>query len=282
VICRNGVVELSGPVLEPEAPAMIAAARSTIGVHEVRDQLERHATAGNIAGLQGAPHMRARGRWSPAERLVVGSAGVGALGFGLGRQGVLGFGAMTIGGVALVRALANVSLAEAFGMSGRRPAIDVVKTVTVRAPAQDVFDLFTKPESFARFMRHVKEVRRMGENRWLWTVLGPAGVAFEWEGLLDRLVPNELVSWKSADGASIANQGSVAFETIAPSVTRLTIRLRYWPPLGLLGNEIAHLLGDDPKRELDEDMVRLKSLLEIGKTAGANGDTTLDEVRSSS
>jgi uncharacterized membrane protein len=277
VSCRDGVVELAGPVLEREAAAVLTAARATTGVRGVVDHLERRSAPGLRGAERTAP--RRRGRWTPAERLVVGGAGAAAIGLGLVRRGATGFGALALGGVALARALANLPLAELGGLAGRRPAIDVVKTITIHAPVQDVHELFTMPENFPRFMRHVKEVRRVGENRWRWTVGGPGGVPFEWEGFFDRVVPNELVSWKSTEGASVANEGTVVFETISPGVTRLTIRLRYWPPGGLVGHEIAHLLGGDPKRELDEDMMRLKSLVELGKTKGSAGVATWDDVR---
>jgi len=40
----------------------------------------------------------------------------------------------------------------------------------------------------------------------------------------------------------------------------------YRPPAGVLGHYVASLFGADPKSEMDDDMVRLKSLIEIGKT----------------
>lgn len=282
VSCQDGSIELRGPILEREAEAALRVARSTLGVKGVVDRLERHAVAGSVSGLQGEPRSsrRKRGTWPPAARLVVGGVGALTSVAGLARGSLLGLGAAMCGAVAVARSVANIPLVELGGVGKRRPAVDVDKTITIRAPVQEVLELFTKPENFPRFMRHVKEVRRLGENRWRWKVVGPGGTPYEWEGYLDRIVPNELVSWKSAEGAPVANTGSVCFETVAPGVTRLTIRLRYWPPGGLIGHEIARLLGDDPKRELDEDMMRVKSLLELGKTTGPDGTVTWDELRS--
>ena len=280
VACHGGVVALEGPVLEEDVPAVLRAARSTRGARAVLDRLERHDTPAMVPALQGPSRLARRqlGHWPPAARLAIGTAGAGALLAGLSRGGVLGLGTAVLGGIAIARGIANVRVAELGGLRGRRPAIDVEKTMTVNAPVQDVVELFTMPENFPRFMRHVKSVRRIGDNRWVWSVAGPAGVHFEWEGSLQRLVPNELVAWKSEEGASVQNEGSVTFETVAPGTTRLSIRLRYWPPGGLVGHEIARLLGDDPARELDEDMLRLKSLVERGKTTGPGGAVTRDDV----
>jgi hypothetical protein len=42
--------------------------------------------------------------------------------------------------------------------------------------------------------------------------------------------------------------------------------MSYCPPAGLFGHAVAWVFGADPKTEMDEDLVRLKSLLETGKT----------------
>jgi uncharacterized membrane protein len=40
--------------------------------------------------------------------------------------------------------------------------------------------------------------------------------------------------------------------------------MTYNPPGGVLGHGIAKLFATDPKRELDQDMQRLKTFLETG------------------
>jgi uncharacterized membrane protein len=42
--------------------------------------------------------------------------------------------------------------------------------------------------------------------------------------------------------------------------------LSYNPPAGALGHVFATFFGRHPKRIADEDLVRMKSLLETGKT----------------
>jgi osmotically-inducible protein OsmY len=53
VEARDGCVILRGDVLEHEAEAALAAARTTRGVRSVEDALERHAEPGNVPSLQG-------------------------------------------------------------------------------------------------------------------------------------------------------------------------------------------------------------------------------------
>jgi uncharacterized membrane protein len=47
--------------------------------------------------------------------------------------------------------------------------------------------------------------------------------------------------------------------------TRIEVHMTYRPPGGVLGHALAHILGWDPKSRIDDDIVRMKSLLEDGK-----------------
>jgi uncharacterized membrane protein len=280
VTAHAGNVVLAGPVDE-DAERVLHVARTTFGVAHVVDRLERHAARDDVAGLRGTPKggRRTLGRLTPAGRLLVGGAGALAMLAGVARGGLRGLAVALAGGAALARSIVDAPLAEWLGPHARPPAIDVSKTITIHAPPEHIFDLLAEPETFPRFMRHVKEVRHVGENRWHWKVVGPLGIAFEWDAYTERLIPNELLAWRTAEGATVAHEGSARLERVAPGTTRVSIRLRYWPPAGILGHDVARLLGADPKSELDCDMLRLKTLLEKGKTTGPHGTVSLDDVR---
>lgn len=51
---NNGVVTLSGPILEREVDELIACVRDVPGVKRIVDRLEVHKEAGNIPDLQGS------------------------------------------------------------------------------------------------------------------------------------------------------------------------------------------------------------------------------------
>lgn len=40
--------------------------------------------------------------------------------------------------------------------------------------------------------------------------------------------------------------------------------MSYNPPAGVLGHAVAELFGVDPKHEMDDDLLRMKSLIETG------------------
>jgi uncharacterized membrane protein len=156
----------------------------------------------------------------------------------------------------------------------------VQKTITVNAPIEQVWELWSNFENFPHFMSHVKEVRKLDEGRSHWVVAGPAGVPVEWDAVITDWVPHQLIAWKSVEGSTVDSAGRVRFQTLQDRSTEIDVQLSYNPPAGAVGHAVAALFGADPKRAMDEDMVRLKSLLEEGKTRADQGPVGLEEVTS--
>ncbi|HEY3804974.1 MAG TPA: SRPBCC family protein [Kofleriaceae bacterium] len=255
---NDGCVLLRGDVLEREADALLAAVHGTAGVRDVIDELARHDAPDSIAVLQGEGRaMRTRdGAWTPA--LQVGAMGAGALlaTYGVARRGLVGLAVAGAGGALLVRAIANRPLR--LGDKG----IVVHKTLTVNAPVEQVRDLWRRLDEFPRFLEHVRRVEVTG-TRSRWTVEAFAGATATFEAELTRDEPN-LVAWHTLPGQAVQHEGSVHFESV-DGATRVHVELSYRPLGGVLGHAIARLLGLDPKHRMDDDLVRLKGLLEHGR-----------------
>jgi uncharacterized membrane protein len=282
VASRAGVVELRGPIVGIEESSVLLHVRRVPGVLAVKSALESHESPDGIASLSG--HRRARQGfrrrgWPISMRWAAGAVAAGLGAVGLIRGGILGSGLALAGGTAVVRAATNLPFAALLGLrEAPETGIDVSKTMTIDASLGDVFDYFVAFENFPKFMRHVREVRRLDENRWHWTVEGKGGLTFDWEGMITRYEPYARIAWTSTESAAIHHHGEASFEPNANGTTRLTIRLAYHPPLGAVGHAIARLLGADPKKELDDDMLRFKSLLETGRATGRNGVVTRGDV----
>src|SRR5439155_220983 len=147
---------------------------------------------------------RARGtvaeNWAPGTRLLVGTSGAIALAFPT-RDRTVALPSRIIGGMLLARAVTNLSLRRFFGLVRSRRAIRFQKTITVHAPVEQVFEFWSNPENFAKIMEHVQEVKRTGENRFLWTVSGPAGSSISWTSRITQSTPNETLVWRSEPGS---------------------------------------------------------------------------------
>ncbi len=281
VKCQDGRVELKGPILAAEVDQVRKGIVKVRGVCELDDHLQPHERADHISMLQGG--LRARGelpgllqeRWSPAARTIGGAAGVGLLGWALARRSAMWSAA---GAVLLARSMTNLPARRLVGVGAGRRAIDLRKDIHVNAPPDEVFAFFRRFENFPRFMSHVRQVEPHGEGRWRWTVTGPANVPVSWEAEITRFVPGKVIAWESIPGAIIRNAGIIHFEPDRGG-TRIGIRLCYNPPAGAIGHAFAKLLGANPKKQLDDDLVRFKSLLENGKARGHEGTVTRDELR---
>jgi uncharacterized membrane protein len=129
-------------------------------------------------------------------------------------------------------------------------------------------------------MTHLRQVRRVDDRRSLWTAAGPAGTTVQWDAEITESVPHELIAWRSVQGAPIATSGAVRFRAAGKGHTAIDVRLDYTPPAGAVGHAVASLFGVDPKHSMDDDLVRLKSLLEAGKTSrgGAGAPVRLEEM----
>lgn len=279
---HDGEAQLTGPVLSSEWQGIVDGVKRVRGVRRVSDRLEAHASAEGVSALRGGARAEAgsgavRNRWAPGTRLVAGGAGVYLLVRGVLGGGLLGLPA-AIAGVALL------ARAAATGPVGRGAAggaeIHLRKSIHVERPVDEVYAFFTKFENLPRFMSHVREVRATGENRTRWIVDGPGGVPVAWEAVTTAQEPNRLVAWESERGSVVRTAGMVRFEEAEGGRTRMDVTLRYHPPAGTVGHVIARLLGADPKRQMDDDLIRLKSLLERGKATGREGSVTLDDLRS--
>jgi uncharacterized membrane protein len=278
VTARNGKVTLSGPVLESEADDLIDAAYAVRGVRDAESRVDTHKTTENVPGLQGG-RLRSRPRpeflaqnWAPGTRLLVGAGGAIALATG---NRTIAIPSRIVGGLLLARALTNLSLRRFFGLVGSRQAIRFQKTITIHAPVERVFEFWSNPENFAKVMEHVQEVKRTGENRFRWTVSGPAGSSVAWSSRITQSIPNEMLVWRSDPGSVIRSAGIVRFHPTEDG-TRIHILMSYTPPAGAVGHALATLFGCGPKNVLNEDLVRMKSLFEHGKTT-AHGETITRE-----
>jgi uncharacterized membrane protein len=266
---HDGIVTLCGPVLRDEVRGLLRAARHVHGVRGVQDELELHDRDDQVPGLQGEGHIPRpilrREHWPPAHRLLSSGAGLSAGLYGLLRGGVMGGAIAAGGGALLLRAIADRPLRMLFGVSSDA-TVTIQKSVTVEAPVEEVYGLWARLENCPKFMEHVHNVQ-VEENGTTshWRARGPAGTPLEWDVELVDNVPGERLSWHTT-GGTISHMGEVRFEIVDALTTRVHVRMSYAPPAGLIGHSIASLLGQDPKHTLDDDLLRMKSLLEDGRT----------------
>jgi uncharacterized membrane protein len=224
-------------------------------------------------------------RWASA-------VGGGALAlYGLTR-GTLGGVALALAGGALIYRGASghcnvyeamsVSSAEE-GTSWRSPVVSVKggsgvkveKTMTINRSPEELYRFWRNFENLPRIMSHLESVRVTGEGKSHWVAKAPAGTTVEWDAEVYNEKENELIAWRSLEGADVDNAGSVRFQA-APGGrgTEVRVVVKYDPPAGKLGAAIAKLFGEEPEQQIREDLRRFKQFMETGEMATTEGQSS--------
>lgn len=226
-----------------------------------------------------------------AEPERIGSVVLGAalVIFGLRRRDTGGMLAALVGGALVHRgATGHCAVYTAMGMStgpsdavldrptrgitGRaatvnaRRAIKVERTVTIEAPRAQLYAFWRDFTNLPRFMEHLVSVTIETEGRSHWVAKAPAGQTAEWDAVLVNDVPNSIIAWKTVGDPDVANAGAVNFSD-APGGrgTIVKVSLDYEPPGGRLGAFVARLFGEEPDRQVREDLRKFKQLMETGE-----------------
>ncbi|MES2534712.1 MAG: SRPBCC family protein [Pseudomonadota bacterium] len=268
VVARRGQITLSGPVLAREYAQLIDMVRAIPGVAAVRDELDVHDQSNGTPGLQGRKR-RSKARaglmqqsWPPAR--IVATVGGGLMAYyGWKQRSPLGIAMAAVGAGLLSRNLFNLDLVQVIGAGAGTQMLNVRKTIEIDASPETVFDVWTQYQNFPHFMSHVTEVRDLGQQRSHWTVQGPAGTSIEWNAVLTDSVRPTRLAWESEPGAMVDNAGSVHLEPTEHG-TRATVEMSYSPPVGAMGQSVAALLGRDPARDLEDDLLKMKNFIERG------------------
>jgi len=127
----------------------------------------------------------------------------------------------------------------------------------------DVFRFWRNFENLPTFMKHLESVSEREAGVTHWVAVGPAGTRVEWDARIITEVDNRLIGWQSLEGSTLATAGSVNFRESTRG-TEVRVHLQYNPPAGRLGAAVAWLFGEEPQRQVREDLRRFKQLIETG------------------
>ena len=266
----DGLIILTGQILVDEVHPLLDSIISIRGVKNIENHLEAHDQAGDISALQGGRVRSGEGfgplktNWSPTTRLLVGGVGGTLALYGAKRHDVAGTLMSSLGVAVLTRALTNFETKRLLGIDGERNVIEIQKTINIDAPVDRVFTYWSHPENFSEFMSHVQEVRRIDAGIYRWTIGGPVGLSVHWDAAITDLEFNQLLAWQSLPSSMVAQRGITRFSSNPDGSTRIDVKMSYNPPAGVLGHVIAELFGIDPKHDMDDDLMRMKSFIETG------------------
>lgn len=165
----------------------------------------------------------------------------------------------------LYEVLGGNGVARAGGESRirHRRGVRVDRSIVVSVAPETVYRVMRDFAFLPQVMRHLKSVTTLDERRSHWVAQGPADISVEWDAEILRDVPGELISWRSTESPDVDHAGSVRFRPVSDGAgTLIEVSLQYLPPAGALGAVVARMFGEEPEIQIEEDLLRLKRLLE--------------------
>ena len=190
---------------------------------------------------------------------------------GVVRQRVAAASAV-VAGVAALDVVASAKTSRSSDPTTHGSAIRVRTAITVNRPPEAVYGHWHRLENLPQFMYHLESVQVDEGGRSRWVAKAPAGTTVEWEAEIVEDVPNELIAWRSLDGADVPNSGSVRFRPApAGRGTEVTLELEYEPPGGAVGAAGARLFGEEPVQQVKDDLRRFKQVMETGEVVRSHG-----------
>jgi uncharacterized membrane protein len=132
----------------------------------------------------------------------------------------------------------------------------IEKSLEVSAPVADVYEHWTRFESFPEFMEGVEEVKQLDEKHLHW-VVQIAGNKKEWDAEITEHVPDQRISWRSTSGSR--NSGTVSFVPKDANHTLIRLQMNYEPEGA--AETAANALGLVSRR-IQKDLERFRDFME--------------------
>ena len=158
-------------------------------------------------------------------------------------------------------------------ISGNR-GVKVVRAVTVRQSAAELYAFWKNVSNLALVIRHPVTITREDDLTSRWSVTTPGNHQAEWRAQIINDHPNQMLAWRTLEGADIANAGTVRFEK-APGDegTEVILTVEYDPPGGKLGALFAKITGKEAGQQIGDTLRRFKALIETGEIPSIEGQS---------
>jgi uncharacterized membrane protein len=185
-----------------------------------------------------------------------------------------------LGGALVYRGLTGKSLAyKALGLSstseGVLPSpqtVTVERAVTIQKPRAELFRYWRNFEQLPTFMQHLESVTTTGPAASHWVAKAPLGMKVEWDAEITEEREGEVIAWRATEDAQVPNAGRVEFKD-APGGrgTVVHVHVEYAPPGGALASLVALVTGEEPRKQVADDLRNFKALMETGEVPTTRG-----------
>jgi uncharacterized membrane protein len=151
------------------------------------------------------------------------------------------------------------------------------QSITINRPAQELYEYWRQLSNLPRIMQHLESVTESGNFKSHWVAKGPMGIRVQWDAEVHNEDPGRLIAWRSMPGGQVDTAGSVRFEEQGSNTTGVHVSLKYNPPGGKLGANLAWLMGSSVEKEVASDLCRFKQAMENGEISLIKGHKTASQ-----
>jgi uncharacterized membrane protein len=181
--------------------------------------------------------------------------------YGSRRRGTFGTVVGLAGAGIVANAVAPVvaSLLRSAGLA--RQAVNLHTTMVVDRPVREMFALCSNFENFPRVVGALHGVTDFDDGRSRWAITKASGEVLEWDVIVTKYVPGQVIAWQSVAHAAVESTGIVRFLPEGPNRTRLDITLRYRPASTSLRDAVRALVAPPRAPAMREAMAKASNQL---------------------
>ena len=175
--------------------------------------------------------------------------------FGLRKRGVGGTLASLLGAGLLAANLPPLA-DELIEAGTRRRQVGIRETLVFDRPISELFAFIANFEHFPEVVHGLEEVVDFDDGRSRWTIRTPTGRTVQWDAIVTKYLPHQVIAWESVPGAPVRASGLVRFRSLGPGQTRLDITIRYTPVTTSALEALAAMVGPSQSARLRTDLAR--------------------------
>jgi len=178
-----------------------------------------------------------------------------------------------LGGFLVYRgATGNCPLRSALDNKMKTSPIEIDMALTVNKPLAETYRFWRNLGNLPLFMKHLKNVTEADERNSVWEAALPLHMGkLQWEAQITEERENELLSWRSIEGADIDNSGSVFFMDAGKFGTEIRVHIQYSAPAGKPGELAARLINPLLEGMIKEDIRNFRRYFETGEIPTTEG-----------
>ena len=156
--------------------------------------------------------------------------------------------------------------------AGAHDDASVETAATIARAPDEVYAFAGRLSNAPRYMAFLESVEEFAGGRSRWRARRPGGRLLEWEAEILEDVPGRLLVWRSQPGSLVHHAGALRLQP-APGDrgTEVRLEIEFETPGAPLARAVARRLGFAEEYAVDEDLRRLKQILEAGETATTRG-----------